>query len=222
MWHMLVVMDSHQNQTIIPEEDINIMCSSMSTTIQEQMTWGTYVTHVRQRVHADDRSTFDPSVRQRVHTYEISTHDAFFRQWVHTEDSSTYVTSVRQRVHGDEMFDSKKSPFKINVKEKWRGNQEWTIQRNWQHCVHKNGQSRETVNIVYTRMDNPEKLATLCTQEWTIQRNLQHGVHKNGQSRETGNIVYTRMDNPEKLATLCTQDTERKQAKQNNTTQQTE
>ena len=210
---MLVVLDSHQNQTIIPEEDVNIMCWSMSTTIQEQMTWGTYdtsfrqrvhaddrstfdpsvrqrvhtevistyVTYVRQRVHADGRSTFDPSVRQRVHTYDRSTHDAFVRQRIHTEDNSTYVTSVRQRVHGDEMFDSKKSPFKINVREKWRGNQEWTIQRNWQHCV-----------------------------------------HKNGQSRETGNIVYTRMDNPEKLATLCTQDTERKQAKQKNTTQQTE
>ena len=216
---MLVVLDSHQNQTIIPEEDVNIMCWSMSTTIQEQMTWGTYdtsfrqrvhaddiskynpyvrqqvhaddrstfdpsvrqrvhtevistyVTYVRQRVHADGRSTFDPSVRQRVHAYDRSTHDAFVRQRIHTEDNSTYVTSVRQRVHGDEMFDSKKSPFKINVREKWRGNQEWTIQRNWQHCVHKNGQSRETGNIVYTRMDNPEKLATLCTQEWTIQRN---------------------------------------------------
>ena len=56
--------------------------------------------------------------------------------------------------------------------------QEWTIQRHWQHCAHKNGQSRETGNIVYTRMDNPEKLATLRTQEWTIQRNWQHCVHK--------------------------------------------
>ena len=33
-----------------------------------------------------------------------------------------------------------------------RGNQTWTIQRNWQHMVHKTkGQSN---------MDNPEKLAT--------------------------------------------------------------
>jgi hypothetical protein len=100
---------------------------------------------------------------------------------------------------------------------KLRGNQEWTIQRNWQHLVHKtqdednqnwgaikNGQSRETDNIGYTRhrmktnktegqwrMDNPEKLATFGTQdtgwrqtklrgnqEWTIQRNWQHWVHK--------------------------------------------
>ena len=53
---MLVVLDSHQNQTIIPEEDVNIMCWSMSTTIQEQMTWGTYDTSFRQRVHADDIS----------------------------------------------------------------------------------------------------------------------------------------------------------------------
>jgi hypothetical protein len=56
-----------------------------------------------------------------------------------------------------------------------------------QHWVHKtktnkNGQSRETCNIGYTRrrqtrIDNPEKLVTLGTQEeekqeWTIQRNL--------------------------------------------------
>jgi len=40
----------------------------------------------------------------------------------------------------------------INLREYRRGNQEWTIQRNWQHRVHKTkGQSR---------MDNPEKLAT--------------------------------------------------------------
>ena len=68
----------------------------------------------------------------------------------------------------------------------------------------KNGQSRETGNIWYTRhrtktnktegqsrMDNPEKLTTFGTQdtgrrqtklrgnqEWTIQRNWQHLVHK--------------------------------------------
>ena len=65
--------------------------------------------------------------------------------------------------------------------------QEYTIQRSLQHWVHKtkknkNGQSRETCNIGYTRprktrIDNPEKLVTLGTQdedkqEWTIQRNL--------------------------------------------------
>jgi hypothetical protein len=68
----------------------------------------------------------------------------------------------------------------------------------------KNGQSRETGNIRYTRhrmktkntegqskMDNPEKLATFGTQdtgrrqtklrgneEWSIQRNWLHWVHK--------------------------------------------
>ena len=86
---------------------------------------------------------------------------------------------------------------------KLRGNEEWTIQRNWQHLVHKtlkgkNGQSRETGKTFGTqedeaknRMDNPEKLATFGTQdtgrrqtklrgnqEWTIQRNWQHLVHK--------------------------------------------
>jgi hypothetical protein len=91
-----------------------------------------------------------------------------------------------------------------------RDNQTWTIQRNWQHRVHKTkGQSN---------MDNPEKLATYGTQD--------EGAIKHGQSRDTGNIGYTRrrdnqtwtiqrnwqhmvhktkgqsnMDNPEKLAT---------------------
>jgi hypothetical protein len=36
----------------------------------------------------------------------------------------------------------------INVREYRRGNQKWTIQRNWQHeGAIKNGQSRETGNI---------------------------------------------------------------------------
>jgi len=26
---------------------------------------------------------------------------------------------------------------RINLREYWRGNQKWTIQRNWQHRVHK-------------------------------------------------------------------------------------
>ena len=81
---------------------------------------------------------------------------------------------------------------------KLRGNQEWTIQRNWQHLVHK------TLN----------------------EDKLNCGAIKNGQSRETGNIGYTRhrmktnntegksrMDNPEKLAKFGTQDTARRQTK---------
>ena len=53
--------------------------------------------------------------------------------------------------------------------------QEWTIQRNMQHSVHKtkknkNGQSREAFNIGYTRrrktrMNILEKHATLGTQD---------------------------------------------------------
>ena len=90
-----------------------------------------------------------------------------------------------------------------------------TIQRNWQHPVHKHEdkakqkQSRETGNIRYTNTktkqnkNNPEKLATWGTQTRrqsktkTIQRNWQHPVHKHEdkakqkQSRETGNIRYT-------------------------------
>ena len=47
---------------------------------------------------------------------------------------------------------------------------EWTIQRHWQHWVHK------------IRMDNTETLATLGTQD------------KNGQQKDTGNIGYTRQE----------------------------
>jgi hypothetical protein len=38
--------------------------------------------------------------------------------------------------------------YTINVRENWTGNQEWTIQRNWQQMRQaiKNGQSRETGN----------------------------------------------------------------------------
>ena len=84
--------------------------------------------------------------------------------------------------------------------------EEWTIQRHWQHWVHKtqrNEQSRDTGSIGYTRhrgMNNPETLA-----HWV------HKTQRNEQSRDTGNIEYTRhrgMDNPETLATLGTQDTE--------------
>jgi hypothetical protein len=69
------------------------------------------------------------------------------------------------------------------------GNQECTIQRDWQHEAH----TRQP------RMYNPETLATLGTQAKT----------KNVQSRDTGNIRHT-SGNQE-----CTQDTGRRQ----NTTQ---
>ena len=85
---------------------------------------------------------------------------------------------------------------KINIREYRRGNQQWTIQRKWQHRVHK-------------------------TQDKYMLENTE-GVIKNGQYRENGNIGYTthrtnkrqriqkgqsKMDNTEKLATQGTQDT---------------
>ena len=58
----------------------------------------------------------------------------------------------------------------IKRKRKPKGNQEWTIQRNWQYLVHKAHDE-----------ENTEKLATFGTQ----------GTRRR-QYRETGNIWYTR------------------------------
>ena len=113
------------------------------------------------------------------------------------------------------------------VRENRRGNQEWTIQRYWQHLEKtdgaiKNGQYRDTGNSQrkptgQLRMDNPETLATVRenrrdNQERTFQRYWQqlektNGAIKNGQSRDIGNSQrkptgQSRMDNPEKLATV--------------------
>ena len=72
------------------------------------------------------------------------------------------------------------------------GNKKWTIQRNWQHRVHKINK-RQRIPKGQSKIDNPEKLATQGTQDtgqinvreyrrgnqkWTIQRNWQHRVHK--------------------------------------------
>jgi ribosomal protein L33 len=123
--------------------------------------------------------------------------------------------------------ENRNNPEKLAILDTQDTRRRQTIQRNWQHWIHKTQdegkQSRETGNIGYTRhktkVNNPEKLATLDTQDTrrmqTIQRNWQHWVHKTQdegkQSRETGNIGYTRhktkANNPEKLATLGTQDT---------------
>ena len=58
-----------------------------------------------------------------------------------------------------------------------RSDQEWTIQRNWQHWVHKTQDVRQKER---SRMDNPDKLATLGTQDTGCQI---EGAIKNGQSR---------------------------------------
>jgi hypothetical protein len=42
----------------------------------------------------------------------------------------------------------------------------------------KNGQSRETANIGYTRHRTKVRENQRGNQEWTIQRNCQHWVHK--------------------------------------------
>ena len=74
-----------------------------------------------------------------------------------------------------------------------------TIQRNWQHRVHKTQDKpmlEITEGVIMKRVakkENPETLATLGTQD-TGQINVREYRRDNekGQSRETGNIGYTR------------------------------
>ena len=43
----------------------------------------------------------------------------------------------------------------INVREYRRGNQKWTIQRNWQHRVHKTMESKQTKTTTQYVLDTP-------------------------------------------------------------------
>ena len=96
------------------------------------------------------------------------------------------------------------NPEKMAGYTRRRGNQRWTIQRKWQHRVHKTkGQPK---------MDNPDKMAGYTrrrgNQRRTIQRKWQgtqdEGVIKDGQYRDNGRVHKTKeqskMDNPEKMA----------------------
>ena len=69
-------------------------------------------------------------------------------------------------------------------RENRRGNQQWTIQRHWQHWPHK----MKRIPKGQSTMDNPETLATLTTQN----EEKTEGAINNGQSRDTGNIGHTR------------------------------
>ena len=80
----------------------------------------------------------------------------------------------------------------------------------------KNGQSRDTGNIGYTR-HRTKTNKTRGNQEWTIQRHWQHWIHKK-RDEDKQNKGQSRMDNLETLATLDTQETGRRQNKIKNTT----
>ena len=64
---------------------------------------------------------------------------------------------------------------KRSVREYRRGNQQWTIQRNWQHRVHKTMKNK-TKTIQRNWQHRVHKMVKNKTK--TIQRNWQHRVHK--------------------------------------------
>ena len=82
----------------------------------------------------------------------------------------------------------------IHVREYRKGNEKKTIQRNWQHWVHKTQDKYMLENTQgVMKKDNPEKLATYGTQD-TGQIHIREYPrgNKKRQSRETGKIWYTR------------------------------
>ena len=84
----------------------------------------------------------------------------------------------------------------INVREYPRGNKKKTIQRNWQHRIHKTQDKymlENTEGVI--EKDSPEKLATQDAKD-TGQIHVREYLKGN-----------KKKDNPEKLATYGTQDT---------------
>jgi hypothetical protein len=103
--------------------------------------------------------------------------------------------------------------------------QEWTIQRNMQHSVHKtkknkNGQSREAFNIGYTRR-RKTRMNILCTQcykfLWIVYSCLSSSCVPNVTSFSELSIlvflglVYPMLQVSEKLITMGTQDEEKQE-----------
>jgi hypothetical protein len=81
-----------------------------------------------------------------------------------------HSNKLQRKVKGQSRMDNPESLATLGTQDtgrkqtKTRGNQEWTIQRHWQHWAHK-------------------------TQD---EDKLKQGAIKNGQSRDTGNIGHTR------------------------------
>ena len=53
--------------------------------------------------------------------------------------------------------------YEINVRENRRGNQEWTIQRNWQHLVHKTQEEKKKKKTHYALDTTIRKQSTQVT-----------------------------------------------------------
>jgi hypothetical protein len=81
---------------------------------------------------------------------------------------------------------------RTKIRENQRGNQEWTIQKLWQHWVHKTQDKDYRKPKGQSRMDNPETVTTLGTQDTGQRLQKSKGAIKNGQSRNGDNIGYTR------------------------------
>ena len=75
-----------------------------------------------------------------------------------------------------------------NIREYRTSNQKWTIQRNWQHRVHRTqveDNKHQRIPNEQSEMDNPEKLVTQGTQDTSQgQQTLENtqGAIRNGQS----------------------------------------
>ena len=85
------------------------------------------------------------------------------------ENTEGAIKNGQSRETGNIVYTRRRQTKQINVREYRRSNQKWTIQRNWQHSVHKTKTNktnkRQRIPKEQSKMNNPEKLATQGTQD---------------------------------------------------------